>query len=103
MVPSASGWARLPTIGWETVSVIPNQPMTGTPPVVAEGARVALLPQPRYACRSGASWVASARTQNETTEVHVAAYRTETSQNLDAEKRGTRRTCPPDHRLDRNE
>src|SRR6478609_1381060 len=92
MVPSASGWARLPTTGWETVSVIPNQPTTGTPPVVADGARVALLPQPRYACRSGASWVASARTQNETTEVHVAAYRTETPQNREAENRGTRTT-----------
>ena len=95
--------SRLPTIGWDTVSVIPNQPTTGTPPVVADGARVALLPQPRYECRSGASWVG----QRAHAERHHggprAAYRTETSQNREAENRGTSTTWPPDHRLERNE
>ena len=71
--------------------------------MVDEGARVALFPHPRYACRSGARCAASARTQNDTTEVHVVAYRTDTSQNRDAENRGTRTTWPPDHRLERNE
>src|SRR5262245_13401796 len=62
-----------------------------------------LLPQPRKWCAAGAGRPASARTQNDTTEVQVHRCRTATSQNRDAENRGCSTIVAPAHRLARNE
>lgn len=47
MQPGGAGCSGSLTIGCETVSVMPNHAVTGTPPVSGVASTTALLPQPR--------------------------------------------------------